>query len=428
MPKDTHSTLPADAELVLPERVTVAVGELAAAAREGLLALAVGTGLGVLASLLEADVDRLVGPKGRHQPDRAAVRHGSQPGQVTLGGRRIRVDRPRVRRADGAGELPLPTWQAFAGTQLLDQLALERMLAKLSTRRYQHGLEPVGTRVEQAASGTSKSAVSRRFVAATEHALAELLAQDLSALDLVALLVDGIRVAEHTCVVALGILQDGTKVPLALAEGATENATVVRDLLTGLRDRGLDTTRPLLVVIDGAKALRRAVTDVFDHPVIQRCQLHKLRNVTDRLPDALASVVAKRMRAAYHRPDPLMAQADLEALARELDRSHPGAAASLREGLAETLTIAKLGVPPTLARTLRSTNSIESMIAICRDHAANVKRWRDGQMVLRWIAAGMGEAAKQFRRVNGHLHLPALRVALDQTIPADVTPSKEDAA
>jgi putative transposase len=425
MPKDTHSTLPAD--LVLPEHVTVAVAELASAAREGLLALAVGTGLGVLHSLLEADVDRLVGPKGRHQPNRAAVRHGTQPGRVTLGGRKIGVDRPRVRSADGARELPLPTWAAFASTELLDQLTLERMLAKLSTRRYQHGLEPVGSRAEQASSGTSKSAVSRRFVAATEQALAELLAQDLSTLDLVALLVDGIRAAEHTCVVALGITLDGIKVPLALAEGATENATVVRDLLAGLRDRGLDTTRPLLVVIDGAKALRRAVTDVFDHPVIQRCQLHKLRNVVDRLPDALASVVAKRMRAAYHHPDPLIAQAELEALARELDRSHPGAAASLREGLAETLTIGRLGVPPTLARTLRSTNSIESMIAICRDHAANVKRWRDGQMVLRWIAAGMDEAAKQFRRVNGYLHLPALRVALDATI-ATVTPTKEDAA
>jgi putative transposase len=306
-------------------------------------------------------------------------------------------------------------------------LALDWMLAKLSSRRYQHGLEPVGSQVEQTATGTSRSAVSRRFIAATEHALAELLAQDLSGLDLVALMVDGIRVAEHTCVVALGITIDGTKVPLALAEGATENATVVRDLLTGLRDRGLDTTRPLLVVLDGAKALRRAVTDVFDHPIVQRCQLHKLRNVTDRLPDAVASTVAKRMRAAYHHTDPLMAQANLEALARELDRPHPGAAASLREGLAETLTIGRLGVPPTLARTLRSTNSIESMIEICRDHAANVKRWQDGQMVLRWIAAGMGEAAKQFRRVNGYLHLPALRVALDQTITT-VTPSKEDAA
>jgi putative transposase len=427
MPKDTHSTLPADAELVLPERVTIALAELAGAAREGLLALAVGTGLGVLGSLLDADVERLVGPKGRHQPGRSAVRHGSQPGKVTLGGRRVRVDRPRVRSADGTAELPLPTWQAFASTELLDQLALERMLAKLSTRRYRHGLEPVGSQVEHAATGTSRSAVSRRFVAATEHALAQLLAADLSGLDLVALMLDGIRVAEHTCVVALGITIDGTKVPLALAEGATENATVTRDLLASLRDRGLEVTRPILVVLDGAKALRRAVDDVFDHPVVQRCQLHKLRNVTDRLPAALASTVAKRMRRAYHHADALAAEADLEALARELDRSHPGAASSLREGLAETLTVIRLGVPPTLARTLRSTNSIESMIAICRDHAANVKRWQDGQMVLRWVAAGMGEAANQFRRVNGYLHLPALRSALDATITT-VTPSKEDAA
>ena len=424
MPKHMQPTMPSDAELVLPERVTVALAELAGAAREGLLALAVGTGLGVLGSLLEADVERLAGPKGRHNPDRAAVRHGTQPGKVTLGGRRVRVDRPRVRSADGTQELPLPTWQVFTATELLDQLTLERMLAKLSTRRYRVGLEPVGSAVQQAATGTSKSAVSRRFVAATEHALAELLAADLSGLDLVALLVDGIKVAEHTCVVALGISLDGTKVPLGLAEGATENATVVCDLLADLRERGLETTRPILCVIDGAKALRRAISDVFDHPIVQRCQLHKLRNVCERLPDAVASTVAKRMRRAYHHPDPLVAQAELEELARELDRSHPGAAASLREGLAETLTILHLGVPPTLARTLRSTNSVESMIEICRDHAANVKRWRDGQMVLRWIAAGMGEAAKQFRRVNGYLHLPALRAALDAT----VTPDKEDAA
>ena len=321
----------------------------------------------------------------------------------------------------------MPSYQAFAATDLLGQLALERMLAKLSCRRYPAGLEPVGSQVATATAGTSRSAVSRRFVAQTEHALAQLLAQDLAGLELVALMVDGIRVAEHTCVVALGVTIDGTKIPLALAEGATENATVVTGLLVGLRDRGLDVTRPILVVIDGAKALRRAVCDVFDHPVIQRCQLHKLRNVTDRLPDALASTVAKRMRAAYHLADPLLAEAELEGLARSLERSHPGAAASLREGLAETLTITRLGVPPTLARTLRSTDSIESMIEICRDHAANVKRWQDGQMVLRWIAAGMGEARKQFRRVNGHLHLPALRAALDATITA-VTPSKEDAA
>jgi putative transposase len=427
VPKDTHRTATADrAELQLPEQVTVAVAELAGAAREGLLALAVGTGLQVLQAMLEEDVVRLVGPRGRHNPDRTAVRHGAEPGQVTLGGRRVQVRRPRVRSADGTGEVAVPSYQAFASAELLGRLALERMLAKLSCRRYPAGLEPVGVGVGSTASGTSKSAVSRRFVARTEHALAELLAQDLTGLDLVALMVDGIRVADHCCVVALGITIDGTKVPLALAEGATENATVVRDLLAGLRDRGLEVTRPLLVVVDGAKALRRAVLDVFDHPVVQRCQLHKLRNVTDRLPDAVASVVAKRMRAAYRNPDPLVAQAELEALARELDRSHPGAAGSLRERLVETLTIGRLGVPPTLARTLRSTNAIESMIAVCRDHAANVKRWQDGQMVLRWVAAGMGEAAKQFRRVNGYLYLPALRAALDATIA--VAPTKEDAA
>jgi putative transposase len=400
VPKNTHRTATTDhTQLELPEQVTLAVAELAGAAREGLLALAVGTGLQVLQTLMAADVARLVGPKGRHNPDRAAVRHGNEPGQVTLGGRRVRIRRPRVRSADGTREVPVPTYQAFAATDLLGELALERMLAKLSCRCYPAGLEPVGGQVERAAAGTSNSAVSRRFVAATDH----------------------------TCVVALGITLDGTKIPLALAEGATENATVVGDLLVGLRERGLAVSRPLLVVLDGAKALRRAVTEVFHHPVIQRCQLHKLRNVTDRLPDAVASVVAKRMRAAYRNPDPLIAQAELEALARELDRSHPGAAASLREGLAETLTIGRLGVPPTLARTLRSTNAIESMIEICRDHAANVKRWQDGQMVLRWIAAGMGEARKQFRRVNGHLYLPALRAALDQTAAA-ITPAKEDAA
>jgi hypothetical protein len=428
VPKNIQPTATIDhPQLDLPEQVTIAVAELASAAREGLLALAVGTGLQVLQVMLAEDVARLVGPRGRHNPDRAAVRHGSEPGQVTLGGRRVRVRRPRVRSADGTAEVAVPTYQAFAATELLGHLALERMLAKLSCRRYPAGLEPVGADVERMAAGTSKSAISRRFVARTEHALAELLAADLTGLDLVALLVDGIRVADHTCVVALGITIDGTKIPLALAEGATENTTVVTDVLTGLRERGLEVTQPILVVIDGAKALRRAVTEVFDHPVIQRCQLHKLRNVTDRLPDAVASVVAKRMRAAYRNPDPLIAQAELEALARELDRSHPGAAVSLREGLAETLTIGRLGVPPTLARTLRSTNSVESMIEICRDHAVNVKRWRDGQMVLRWIAAGMSEAAKQFRRVNGYLYLPALRVALDATI-TDVTPTKEDAA
>src|SRR5215203_1577857 len=322
--------------LTIPEEVSVALAEIAESAKEGLLALAVGAGLQVLQTLMEESVAALAGPKGKHNPDRTAVRHGHEQGSVTLGGRRVAVQRPRVRAADGSGELPVAAYELFSSTEVLGRLALERMLGGLSSRRYGLGLEPVGAKVEQTASATSKSAVSRRFVAMTQTALAELLAADLSGLDLVCLMVDGVHFGEHCCVVALGIGIDGTKHPLALVEGSTENATLVTDLLVGLRERGLDVTRPILCVIDGAKALRRAVLDVFDHPVIARCQLHEIRNVADKLPDALGSSVAKKMRAAYRNPDALAGEADLEDLAHQLTKSHPGAAGSLREGLSET--------------------------------------------------------------------------------------------
>jgi hypothetical protein len=367
----------------VPDTVSVALAELAGELREGLLALAVGAGLQVLAALMEEDATAVCGPKGRHDPERTAARHGSGPGSVTLGGRRVPVTRPRIRATDGTGELAVPTYELFSGTEVLGRMAMERMLAGLSTRRYPVGLEPVGHRTAQTATATSKSAVSRRFVAQTETGL------------------------------------DGTKHPLALVEGSTENATLVCDLLVGLRERGLDVTRPILVVIDGSKALARAVREVFDHPVTQRCQLHKIRNVRDRLPDKLRSVVTARMRRAYHAESALVAEAELTALAAELDRTHPGAAASLREGLPETLTVLRLEVPPTLARTLRSTNAVESMISICREHSANVTRWRDGTMALRWCAAGMLEAGRQFRRVNGHLHLKTLRAALERHVAAE---------
>jgi transposase-like protein len=398
----------------VPETVRVALGELAGELREGLLALAVGTGLQVMAAIMEEDVTAVCGLKGRHDPERTAVRHGHGAGSVSLGGRRVPVTRPRMRAVDGSGELAVPAYELFSQTEVLGRMAMDRMLAGLSTRRYPVGLEPVGQRTEQAATATSRSAVSRRFVAQTETALSELLAADLSGLDLVALMVDGVHFGAHTCVVALGIGIDGIKHPLSLVEGSTENTTLVTDLIVGLRERGLDVTRPILVVIDGSKALRRAVLDVFDRPVIGRCQLHKIRNVQDRLPDKLRSVVTSRMRRAYHAESALAAEAELAALATELDRTHPGAAASLREGMAETLTVLRLGIPPTLARTLRSTNAIESMISICRTHASNVKHWRDGQMALRWCAAGMIEAGTQFRRVNGHLHLRSLRDTLNQ--------------
>jgi putative transposase len=412
---------PMPAEVAVPEQVIVSMAEIAGAAKEGLLALAVGTGLQVMAAMFDEDVTRLCGPDGKHNPRRDGYRHGTEAGSVTLGGRRIGAARPRVRAADGSGELHLPSYDLFSGTEVLAEMALERMLAGLSSRRYARGLEPAGTAVEEAASATGKSAVSRRFVAATETALAELMSKRLDDLDLVAFMVDGVHFGEHTCVVALGIGIDGTKHPLGVEEGSTENAAVVTDLITGLRERGLDTTRPILAVLDGAKALSKAVKDVFGKPVIHRCQEHKIRNVKDKLPEKLRSVTEKRMRQAYHAETALKAEAELTELARELGKTHPGAAASLREGMAETLTVLRLGVPPTLARTLRSTNSIESMIGICREHSKNVKRWRDGTMALRWCAAGMTEAGKQFRRVNGHLHLPKLRAALDAHFTGNVT-------
>jgi len=425
--KKSSQNQPVDATtLAFPEHVSVAMAEIAEHVGEGLLALAVGAGLQVMQTLMDADVTALAGPKGKHDQGRIAVRHGREHGSVSLGGRRVPVTRPRVRAADGTGELPIPSYELFTSTEILGKMAMEKMLAGLSTRRYRVGLEPVGAQIAGKSSATSKSAVSRRFVAMTETALAGLLAADLSGLDLVALMIDGVHFAESCCIVALGIGIDGVKHPLALVEGSTENATLVTELLVGLRERSLDVTRPMLVGIDGSKALRKAVIDVLDHPVIQRCQLHKVRNVKDHLPQRLRSSVGRRMTDAYHADSALEAEAALLALAKELDRTHPGAAASLREGLDQTLTVLRLGVPPTLARTLRSTNCIESMISACREHAGNVKRWRDGQMALRWCAAGMVEAGKQFRRVNGHLHLPALRTALERHITENVVPVMHD--
>jgi transposase-like protein len=409
MTKNYQNTSTDTSALAVPEQVSVAMTEIAEDMREGLLALAVGTGLQVMQSLMEADVAAACGTRGKHNPDRIAVRHGREAGSVTLGGRRVPVDRPRVRAADGSGEVPVPAYELFSSTELLGKMAMERMLGGLSTRRYGVGLEPVGERTEDASKAKSRSAVSRKFVAMTEHALVDLLAKDLSGLDLVAVMIDGVHFADHLCVVALGIDIDGTKHPLALVEGSTENTTLVRSLLVGLRERGLDVTKPILAVLDGGKALTAAVKEVFDHPVVARCQLHKLRNVRDHLPQKLRPGVERRIRDAYHAESALAAEAQLEALARELDKTHPGAAGSVREGMAETLTVLRLGVPPTLARTLRSTNAVESMIGICRDHSRNVKRWRDGQMALRWCAAGIGpgvQAVPPRQRTPASAHPP----------------------
>lgn len=407
-------------ELALPERIEVALRELASAAKEGLLALSAGVGLAVLQELMEEELEEVVGPKGKHAPERTAYRHGREAGQVTLGGRRLSVERPRVRATDGSGELGLSSYRHFADEDPLTRVVLERMLAGVSTRRYARTQEPVGEALEEGARSVSRSALSRRFVERTRTALAELISRRLDDVCLAVLMLDGIELKGRTNVVALGITADGTKLPLGLWEGSTENATVATCLLADLVERGLDTSAGLLVVIDGAKALAKAVRDVLgEGALVQRCQRHKERNVLDHLPDRERLFVKRKLRDAWAEPDHARVLSSLEALAGQLERVHPGAAASLREGMAETLTVTRLGLSGALKATLASTNPIESMIEIVRHTQCNVKRWRSGEMAMRWTAAGMFEAERQFRRVVGYRDLPKLQAAIARELQAN---------
>ena len=410
--------------LALPEHVQLSLGEIAGQAKEGLLTLAVSTGLAVLHETMEWEVERIVGPKGRHDRERTAKRHGHTPGEVTLGARRVQVSRPRVRTADDSEEIQLASYQEFASRDLLGQVMLERMLAGVSTRRSRRVDEPVGEQLKAEARSTSKSSVSRSFVAKTRTALAELLGQDLSDLELAVVMIDGIDLADVTHVVALGITTDGTKVPLSLREGSTENATVATALLADLVDRGLRLSDEQLYVLDGAKALRKAVRDVAGpKALVQRCQIHKSRNVCGHLPERERPWVQAKLSKAWADPDHARALASLKALAAQLEKVHPDAASSLREGMEETLTLTRLGVTGTLRRTLSSTNCIESMFDTVRTTQRNVKRWRDGDMRLRWTAAGMAEAQRGFRRVKGFRDLPkliaAIRRELNPTVPTE---------
>src|SRR4051812_8691372 len=408
-----------EATSALPERVQEALGELAGAAKEGLLALSVGVGLGVLHEVMEAEVEEVVGPKGKHNPDRRAVRHGHDDGEVTLGGRRVPVDRPRARAVDGSGEVELETYRHFADRDPLTAVVLERMLAGVSTRRYERTGEPVGTEVDELARSTSKSAVSREFVSRTREQLIALMSRPLGDLRLAVLMLDGIELKGRCCVVALGITTDGVKIPLGLWDGSTENATVATTLLANLVERGLDAGQGVLVVLDGAKALRKAVRDVLGvHTPVQRCTRHKERNVLDHLPERDRPLVRRRLRAAWALDDHDRALDQLTGLADELAHTHPGAAASLREGLEETLTVTRLKVRGRLKRTLASTNPCESMIETVRRTSRNVKRWQNGDMCLRWTAAGMLEAERQFRKIIGHTDLAKLALAVERDIAA----------
>ena len=359
----------------------------------------VTAGIAALAALLESERSDVCGPRYVHQPGRRTCRSGHAPGELVLGGRRVQVRRPRVRSVEGR-EVALPSWRRFADEDPLHERALEQMLIGVSTRKYQRSLEPVSEDVRTR--GTSKSAVSRRFVATTKAEMDKWLRRDVSTLDIAVLMLDGVHVAEHVLLVALGIDSDGRKHVLGVREGATENATACRALLEDLSERGLRTDRGTLVVLDGSKALVKAVRAVYGNcAVLQRCQVHKTRNIVDQLPEDLRPSLRESLRQAYRCADAVRAKRLLLNLANRLRDEHPSASASIQEGLDETLTVMRLGLPRGLERVLSCTNAIENLIGSARNLGQRVKRWRGGSMILRWTATALIEAEKKFRRVAG---------------------------
>jgi putative transposase len=377
--------------------------------RAELMELAVASGLKVLTTMLEEDRTLICGPRYQHQTDRQASRTGTVPSEVVLGGRKVAISRPRV-RAKGT-EVPLPTFQVMASEDPLNRRVVEQMLLGVATRRYARSLEPVPATMTTR--GISKSAVSRRFVAKTAAQLDAWRSTALDTLDLVALLIDGVHIGEHCIVVALGIDHTGAKHALGLWDGSTENAAVCQSLLADLQCRGLRTDRSRLVILDGSKALHKAVTQTFGSAaLIHRCQVHKLRNILEHLPEGQRPWVRAIVARAYKQTEVAPARRLLLDLARRLEDRYPSAAASVREGLDETLTVITLGLSDRLRQSLATTNAIESLISRTRHVKRNVKRWRGGQMVLRWTAAAVLEAVKGFRRLKGHKDMPKLVAAL----------------
>ncbi len=381
-------------------------------AKTAFFGLCLTAGQQVFQTLMEQDRLQLCGPKNVPDPARQAYRGGSAPSEVVLGGRRIVLPRLRARSVTGE-ELTLPSFTYARARDPLDAHTLEAIAVGVTTRKYLRTLEPLRPDIPERA--VSKSAVSRRFVALTSARLTTWLATPLDGLDIRLVLIDGLHFRDHVILLAVGVDAQGTKHVLALREGTTENATVCKALLADLRERGLDLDRPTLFIIDGGTGLRKAIRETSGAlGLVQRCQVHKARNVLEHLPEALRPRIRRALNEAYGLADAALAQRRLEQLAAGLDQTHPGAAASLREGLEETLTLQRLGVTGALYRTLRSTNAIENLNGLVGHFVRHVHRWRDGRMLVRWIAAGLHEARRSFRRIRGHADLATLVRALDR--------------
>jgi transposase-like protein len=371
-------------------------------------------GIATLAHMMEEDAARLCGPRYGRAAGKDGHRWGKTKGKVGFHGGKVEVERPRVRARVG-GEIALPSWETAQSEDLLGQWALNLMLINVSTRKFGRAVRlPAGDVPAPKGTGVSKSAVSRRFVALSAERMAEWMAADLSKLDLLIIQIDGIHIEEDLILLAaVGIDGDGGKHPLGVIEGATENAAVAQALLDNLVGRGLDPKVGRLFIIDGAKALSKAIRKTFGrHTPIQRCQVHKARNITERLAKPLHASVRKALRQAWELDDAEKAEKLIRNLARRLEREAPGVSASILEGIDEILTVTRLGLSVELRRSLACTNIIENMNGTIRQVCRNVKRWQDAKMALRWTAAGMMEAAKGFRRLKAHKQLPILRAAL----------------
>lgn len=391
------------------------------AIKSGLIAFVQQMGMLAFQQLLEAEAEMIAGPKGKQRKDRSHHHWGTTSTAFPFGGRRVVIERPRVRRkGKGGKEVELPSAAAARAADPMSARVAEKIVVGVSTRSYRRSLDPVDESLETR--GESKSNVSRSLIEATTEQLAKFVERRLDDLDVVAMFIDGIEIAKHSVIVALGVTLDGTKVPLGVWCGSTENHVVATALLQNLLSRGLRVPGRLLFVIDGGKGIRKALDDVFgDRAVVQRCQVHKARNVRDHLPQERRAYVRRQMRDAYKSRSPKTAKGMLGQLASWLEANgHDDAAASLREGLDETLTVLRLALPKTLARTFSTTNAIENMNGTLRRVMKNVKRWRGERMIKRWVALGVAESQRGFRRVKGHAQMSALAAALrDKTPVAD---------
>jgi transposase-like protein len=369
-------------------------------------------GLRMMKALIDEEVEQLTGDRYRHQPQRQAMRWGKDEGHVIFAGRKVAMEKPRVRSKDGDEELPLRRWDAFAHPRRMEQAVQNKILRRVSCRDYGGAIEDMCDGY-----GIDKSSVSRKWQAASAKQLAQLMERRLDDLDICVILLDGKEFGDTTIITALGVDAVGTKHILGLWPGATENSDVCGSLLDDLIERGLSVAQQYLFVIDGAKALKKAIKDRFGtSALIQRCRIHKERNIRSYLPKKHYRLLAMKLKAAFGMTDYAEAMMELTKVRDWLMSISDAAASSLEEGFEELLTVNKLKLPASLKKLFGSTNMIESCYSVVGDLCRNVKRWRGESMAMRWAGAVLLETEKRFYRIRGHREMPMLAAILKRNV------------